>query len=355
MATRWAAALFDFKLKQVKNLVLNIRQRKSDLLPGWTWLFLVAVAAYTCSRSVQFAGKYPLEESVLAILFGMALRNAGLIKEPHLKGIKTAEKFLVLGIVLLGAALDFNRVVAQGLTILAIISFTMILGYIGTYLIARGFGLSFEFASLMAIGTTICGTSAIAIAAPLVAAKDEETSYAVATISLWGLLAIVVYPYLAKLVGASELGFGVFAGTAIHSTPQVVGAAYLFSDGAGQTATAVKLVRNCFMAPLALAIGVVAARKRVSVSRVRIGQAFPWFLFGYFVMAFLSSHGVFASALIEKITEVGKFLILVGMAGIGLNTSLSTFSKVGTRPLVVGFVGALLVAVCSMLLIRLLL
>ena len=240
---------------------------------------------------------------------------------------------------------------------LLIILVTMVLGFFLIFFLAKFMKLPLGLSVLLAVGTTICGTSAIAVTAPLIKSREEETSYAIATVALWGLVAILLYPYLAQLVHASDLGFGVFAGTAIHSTPQVIGAGFMFSDSAGQTATAVKLVRNCFMAPVAILIAIWFSKKADSgtVGRVNILKAFPWFLFGYFLMAFCNTRGYFSAALVDQLSNAGKFLILLGMAGVGLNTNFASFKTVGFKPLVVGLIGSIIVAGVSAAMITVLL
>jgi uncharacterized membrane protein YadS len=157
-------------------------------------------------------------------------------------------------------------------------------------------------------------------------------------------------------MGVSDAHFGVFAGTAIHSTPQVVGAGFIFSDLAGKTATAVKLVRNCFMVPLAFLIAVWYARSVFNTQKethINVAKAFPWFLFGYFLMAGLNTQGYFSPEGINMFNTAGRFLILLGLAGIGLNTVFGSFKSVGLKPLIVGFIGALVVAFSSILMINL--
>jgi uncharacterized integral membrane protein (TIGR00698 family) len=236
----------------------------------------------------------------------------------------------------------------------------MTVSYFVIYALGRLFRLSPTLSTLLSVGTTICGGSAIAITAPLIKAKEEETSYAIGTIALWGLGAILFYPQIARAFGVGDIAFGVFAGTAIHSTPQVVGAGFIFSDLAGKTATAVKLVRNCFMAPLAFLIAAWFTRTHLQAAarekkRVNWVKAFPWFLFGYFVMAGLNTAGYFSAKGIAGLSWLGRSLIIIAMAGIGLGTVFSAFRKVGLKPLVVGLLGAMVVAACSILMISLLL
>jgi uncharacterized integral membrane protein (TIGR00698 family) len=243
---------------------------------------------------------------------------------------------------------------------LVIILVTMTVSYFVIYALGRLFNLSPTLSTLLSVGTTICGGSAIAVTAPLIKAKEEETCYAIGTITLWGLAAILLYPQIAKALGIGDIVFGVFAGTSIHATPQVVGAGFIFSDLAGKTATAVKLVRNCFMAPLAFLIAASFARTYLQAAarekeKVGWAKAFPWFLFGYFIMAGLNTAGYFSVKGVDGLTWLGRFLIVISMAGIGLNTVFSAFKKVGPKPLLVGLLGALVVAACSILMITLLL
>lgn len=320
----------------------------------------VGVLAMLLSSIVVAGGKHPLEATALAVVIGLIVRNAGAAPAVFHSGIRQFEKPLIWGVILIGATLDFKDIGSQGPRMLAVILVTMSVGYFVIYALGRLFDLSPALSTLLAVGTTICGGSAIAVTAPLIKAKEEETCYAIGTITLWGLAAILVYPQIARALGAGDIAFGVFAGTAIHSTPQVVGAGFIFSDLAGKTATAVKLVRNGFMAPLALLIAARFARTCLRAAsrteeKVRWTRAFPWFLFGYFVMAGLNTAGLFPPSWAARLTWLGRSLIVVSMAGIGLNTAFGAFRTVGFKPLAVGLLGAVAVAACSALMIGLLL
>lgn len=333
---------------------------KKDFLPGWLLMLAVGVLAMFLSKLIVIGGKNPVEAAVIAILIGMLIRNTGVLPQIFLPGIRAFEKILILGIVLIGASLNFRNIGSQGANMLIIILITMTVSFFVIYFLGKVFKLPTGLAVLLSVGTTICGGSAIAVTAPLIKAKEEETSYAIGTIALWGLVAIILYPKIAQILTVTDMNFGVFAGTAIHSTPQVVGAGFIYSDLAGKTATAVKLVRNCFMVPVAFLIAVwytntsLRGRKKEG-TRVNVAKAFPWFLFGYFLLAGLNTQGYFSPEGIRAFNSAGRFLILLGLAGIGLNTVFGSFRKVGFRPLLIGFIGAMFVAGCSILMITLLL
>jgi len=332
---------------------------RKEYLPGWLMMLGVGIVSTYLSWLIVIGGKNPVEPAVLAIVIGIIIRNAGGVPKVCLPGIKSFEKILIIGIVLIGASLNFNTFGSQGINLLIIILVTMVISFLIIIFLGRALKLPKALSILLAVGTTICGGSAIAITSPLIKAKEEETSYAIGTIALWGLLAILIYPKVAQVLGISDIHFGAFAGTAIHSTPQVVGAGFIYSEIAGKTATAVKLIRNCFMVPLAFFIALWYTKTHLSEKRkkgitIDVLKAFPWFLFGYFLMAALNTKGYFSPEGINAFNSAGRFFILLGLAGIGLNTVLNSFKKVGLKPLLIGFLGSLVVALSSIVMITLL-
>ncbi|MGD8239548.1 MAG: putative sulfate exporter family transporter [Armatimonadota bacterium] len=343
---------------------------KREYLPGWLVMLVVSVISLYASGLIVMGGKHPLEAPVIAIVLGILASNVGLVPRACGAGVKAFEGPLIWGIVLMGAGLDFRNIAGECSEMLLVIVVTMLVGFFGIYYLAKACRLGGRLALLLSVGTTICGGSAIAVTSPLIKAREEETSYAIGTIGLWGLVAIILYPKVFQLFAHPGMDqvFGVFAGTAIHSTPQVVGAGFIFSEVAGETATAVKLVRNTFIAPLAFIVALwyswrsvrrsgasdaetQTARREARWAKVNWAKAFPWFLFGYFVMVALRTYGVFTDAGINAFDQTGRFLILVGMAGIGLNTKFSAFRGIGVKPLVVGSVGAVIVAGVSLAMI----
>ncbi len=336
----------------------NIKGSYIKFLPGWIYLAVITLAAHFSSTLVAVGGKHPLEATALAILFGMLLKHFGYVSDKASAGIKHGDKALLVGIVLLGASLDFNTLVASGTQMITIVIATMLVGFIAISLLGRLFGLSPNLSLLLAVGTTICGGTAIAVTAPLIKAKEEETSYAIGTITLWGVLAIFLYPFIAHQFSTTEYDFGLFAGAAIHSTPQVVGAAFIYSELSGKIATTIKLIRNCFIAPFSLLISFWYQRKTLksnpgSVSMNQdLSKSFPWFLFGFFIMAGINSAGFFTEAHVSTLTSLAKWLILISMAAIGLSVDILAFKKIGVRPLIVGFLGALVVALVAALAIQ---
>jgi uncharacterized integral membrane protein (TIGR00698 family) len=316
-------------------------------LPGWALMVVLSLIAMGISQLVVIGNSHPLEASALVVVLGIIVRNAWKLPGSCVAGVKAAEKLLVLGIVLMGFGLNYQKVFGESRDILILIITTMLVGFFAILFLSRWSQLSPKLSILLACGTCICGGTAIALIAPLIKAKEEETSYSVAVIALWGVAAVLIYPPIAMNMGATSHDFGLFAGTAIHSTPQVVGAGFIFSEEAGKLATAVKLVRNCLMAPMAIFIALWFTRQVASTEKSSINffKAFPWFLFAYFLTSWLGTQGYVTKDVFKTYLEpAGKFLIIVGMAGVGLNTDLGSLRRVGLMPLVIGMIGALIVA-----------
>ena len=320
---------------------------------GWLFLSAGALLCTYLSSLIEIEGKHPLDAAALAVVLGIFIRNRFGIA-PYLKaGVNSFEKPLILGIVFLGASFDPSLFSTQGSAVFLVVLGTMIFGLISIFFLSRRFKLSPQLSLLLSVGTTICGGTAIAVIAPLIKAKQEETSYAIGVIALFGLAAIFVYPIAAQYLGVSDFAFGVFAGTAVHSTPQVIAAGFIFSDPAGNTATAVKLVRNCFLAPTALGISFFWNKRTASGRRANVEfmKAFPWFLFGYFVVAGLVMGGFIPAEESAFLILAGKFLVLMGLFGVGLNSDFAALRLVGPRPMIVGFLASIAVAAMSAFLV----
>lgn len=344
-------------------------QVKAEHLAGWLVMLVITVIATVISSLIVIGGSNPVEPAVLAIVLGMVVANVGILPRSTAPGIAAFETPLIVGIVLIGAGLNVSDVIGQGAAMLVVVLGTMIVAFWIIYFLGKAFGLTQRLSLLLSVGTTICGGTAVAVTAPLIEAPEEETCYAIGTIALWGVVAMLVYPALFRFFApGSDTVFGLFAGVAVQSTPQAVGAGFIFSELAGDIATAVKLVRNTFIAPLAFAVAIwyawtIRAQRldedpseavEEQVEKVNWLRGFPWFLFGYFVMVALRSYGFFTDVAIESFTSWGKFLIIIGLAGIGLNTRFAAFRGIGGKPLLVGVLGAIILAVVTIGLIEVL-
>jgi uncharacterized integral membrane protein (TIGR00698 family) len=219
-------------------------------------------------------------------------------------------------------------------------------------------GLSDRLGTLLGVGTSICGVTAIVATAPVIEAREEETSLAVTTITVFGLLAVVIYPVLGRLWGLSDTFFGTWAGTAVNDTSQVVATGLIFSQKAGEVATVVKLTRNLFMAPVIVGFSWFYVRRRQAEEgatgggkTLKLRQAVPLFILGFVGMAILNSLGAFPPAVRQVIQVISQFLIVCALAGVGLETHVGAMKKIGMRPFYAGLCAAAFTAAVSFALI----
>lgn len=342
---------------------LDTSIRKS-IVPGMILAFVIAYVSEFIHKSIVIGGQKPISGVIIAILLGMLVKNTVGVNKLFEPGINFAmKKVLKAAIFLLGLGLSFITVVTTGSKALIIIVVCVTFAITITYLFGRKMGLPDKLATLIGIGTAICGSTAIVAASPAIDAKDEEVTFSVATITIFGVLAIFLYPLIGKALLLTDMQFGTWAGVAVHETAQVVAAGFAYSDPAGQIATVVKLTRTVLLAPIVLILGVIYTRQQKDVAggqgqRVNYFRIFPWFVVGFLAMAGLRTFGdtiwldsaVWTSFLSNSQT-LSKFLIVTAMAGVGLLTSFNDMRTVGIKPFVVGLVASLIMAVFSITLI----
>lgn len=336
-------------------------------IPGWLLMVALATASYVLVEllTYSFGNKSPVEPVALAIIGGLLLRNTGWVPAACDTGVKNYELALKFGIVLLGLSLTFEQAIRLGAHAIAVVILCLAIAPMLIYFIARRFGIAPKLGILIGVGTTICGSTAIAIAAPAIEAKDEEVSYAIGTITLFGILAMLALPVLGTAIGMTDSDFGMWVGTSVPATPQVVGAASVYSDRAMAYATVVKMTRNIFMIPAVFILGAWYARQKASRAGRRLRaadywKALPAFLFGFLALAVLRSLVDHIPILprdlwewiLRNVASIAKFLVLIAMAGIGLNTRFSVVQKVGAAPLLVGLIGAVFLGAISYTLVR---
>ena len=321
----------------------------------------IALGCEVVSRSIVIGGKNPVESVLLAIFVGLLIRNFLSVPKIFLPGINAFEKILAAGIVLLGLSLSLTEVVNKATGAVGVVLVCLLIAPALIYYMGKWAGLPMKLATLIGLGTTICGGTAIAIVAPIIDAEDSDVSYSIATIALFGLAAIFIYPLLGNLLHLTPSQFGIWAGSAIHSTSQVVAAGFLHSEVAGQVATLTKLFRNIFILPavLFLAYRHLKQSKQKLGKAIKIREIIPWFLYGFLLFVILrtlgdhlgwSAYSAWTDTLSLSKTSA-KFLILVASGGIGLRSDVFAMRKIGMRPFLVGLSGSILLGMISLSLI----
>ena len=330
----------------------------------------------------QINARPTFEPVMIAIVLGMVLGNLWSVPKSFAPGVKfSVKKFLPLGIIFLGARLNYWDILRLGLNGVLMSLGEILLALILMYLLTRWLKLSGKLGTLLGIGTALCGGTAIVAAAPVIEAEESDVVFGVATVTLLGLIAMFLLPVLGHILALSDKAFGIWAGLSIHQLPQVVAAGFAFSQKAGETATIVKLARISMLAPIVFIVGLLYARNKAqkmqSTNRGRINylSMFPKFVLGFLALAVLRTKGWLpdftlhfpqnggtAVALATDETYslatmaqwTANFFIVLSMAGVGLETKFKAMRQTGLRPFVAATISALIIALVILGLIKVL-
>jgi uncharacterized integral membrane protein (TIGR00698 family) len=255
----------------------------------------------------------------------------------------TSKRILKVAIILLGASLSINTIMSVGKMTFFVMIFTFAMCFGGGYFVRKLFGLNWKLGNLISAGTGICGGSAIAAIAPVIDADDKDIAFAMSSTFLFDMVMVALYPIMGRLLGMSDIAYGIWAGTSVNDTASVVASGYAFSEMAGDFATMVKLTRTIAIIPTVLVfayIGVRMKRKELQAEtgskKVKISKIVPWFICGFLALAILNSVGCIPADVSGTIKSVSKFLMVTALAAIGLGTSITDFKKAGLAPMFYG-------------------
>lgn len=323
---------------------------------GKTWkgvLFALAVAvpAWLLGKQFEVVGG-----PVFAILIGMALALVvpGEKGEPLQAGVKfTSKKVLQWAVILLGFGLNLSQIAQVGATSLPIILSTIATSLVMAFVLCRALKIPGKIATLVGVGSSICGGSAIAATAPVIDADDEEIAQAISVIFLFNVIAALVFPTLGGVLGLTNEGFGLFAGTAVNDTSSVTAAAAAWDGmhpGANtlDAATIVKLTRTLAIIPITLALAlwqVRLARRAAEAGEgsgeaagtFDLGRIFPFFIVFFVLASVVTTVFSLPAEVTAPIKELSKFLIVMAMAAIGFNTNVVKLVRTGGKPILMGF------------------
>ena len=309
----------------------------------------VAIVAYFLGNYVPLIGG-----AVFGILIGIGIGNMKPLKASFATGINfTSKKILQWAVIILGSGLSLRQVYATGAASVLIILVTITAAFVAVIIAGRLLKIDSNLKSLIGVGTAICGGSAIAAVAPIIEADDHDIAYSISTVFLFNIVAVFIFPALGHALGLTQMGFGLFAGTAINDTSSVVAAGYTFGNAAGDYATIVKLTRTIMIVPIALGfVALMIVRKKreaqqVQGSHFHPAKIFPWFILGFLLMSALNTSGILDKAAIAFLKEAGKFLIIMALSAIGLKTDLRKMLATGLKPMLLGFIVWMCVAFTS--------
>lgn len=322
------------------------RSRILVKVPGVVLATGIAVVATLIGRAVPLVGG-PVSGIVIGVVLATVLKPGDRLRP----GIRTASRFILqLSVVVLGSQLSLAQIAQVGVESFPVMLGTLAVCLAAAWLIGRWLGIVGDLRTLIGVGTGICGASAIAAVTPVIGAVSVDVAYAVSTIFLFNITAVLVFPLLGHLLGLSQHAFGLFAGTAVNDMSSVVATATTYGAAATNFAVVVKLVRTLMIIPITLGLAAWAGHRvrvedrsdvsdgqiRAARPRVNVFRLVPWFLIGFIIVAAINSLGLIPAGAHPGLSTVSVFLITVALSAIGLSTDLAGFRRTGAKPLILG-------------------
>lgn len=323
----------------------------------WPGIGLVAAIVAAAFAVRRLPGLGILSPMIVAILLGIAVRNTIGAPAAAQAGVAfSARRLLRLGIVLLGAQLTLAQIAEVGAAGLAILVACVVATFLVTRWLGRLIGVDAKLAELIAGGTSICGASAVIATNTVTQATEEDVAYALACVTLFGSIAMFVYPMLPGLLDLSPRSYGLWAGASIHEIAQVVGATFQASHEAGEYGTIAKLTRVMMLAPVVMALGLLAARGFGAGAGGAAGKAkapVPWFVLGFAALVVVNSVVPVPAGLRAALAVVAVVLLSMALAALGLAADIGKVRAKGARPLLLGLMATLFIAAFSLTLVKL--
>ncbi len=342
----------------------SLPRRLVELLPGIALLFVIGFLGKLIENSIDVYGKthhlaLPKIEYVLwAILIGLIIANTVGVPRIFRAGVDTYEFWLKIGIVLLGVRFLLGDVLKLGgISLFAVV---MELGIaIGLMLwLGNLFKLSPKLTSLLAIGSSICGVSAIIAGRGAINARDEDASFAIAAILALGAFGLFTYPLIAAALGMNDHAYGLWVGLAIDNTAEAAAAGALWSDEAGKVAVLAKTTRNAMIGFVVLGFALYWATRgqaaKIENKALFLWEKFPKFVLGFLVVSLAATFGAFSKEQSADIANLSRWAFLLTFAGVGLRTDFREMRKQGFYPFVVGAIAEIVVTIATLIMVLLL-
>ena len=328
------------------------------LIPGLLLLAAVGYAGKIIEHSIAVYTKanhitFPNIEYVLwAIVIGLMIANTTGVPRIFEAGVATYEFWHKAGIVLLGSRFLLGDVWHLGGISLILVAVALTLSLSFMHLLGRAFKLKPKLTSLLAIGSAICGVSAIIAAKPSIDADDEDASYAIAAILALGAISLFTFPLIGHSLHLSDKAYGLWTGLAVDNTAEATAAGALYSDAAGKVAVLAKTTRNALIGFVVLGYAIYWSSRgqaqAVSNKAAFLWKKFPRFVLGFLLISLLATVGVFSKPQLTSLANLSRWAFLLTFAGVGLRTNLRELGKQGWKPFAVGAIGEVFIALLTL-------
>jgi uncharacterized integral membrane protein (TIGR00698 family) len=341
-----------------QNPPISFSMRFFRLIPGVALLAVIGFAGKLLEKNVNAYAKahhwvIPNIEYVLwAILIGLVISNVFGLAEIFKPGVATYEFWLKAGIVLLGSRFLLGDVWKLGGVSLLLVGIEIAGSLAFMTLLGSLFGLRPKLTTLLAVGSAVCGVSAIIATKGAIDADDEDSSFAIAAILALGAIALFTFPLIGHTLHLSDHAYGVWAGLAVDNTAEATAAGALYSDAAAKLAVLTKTTRNALIGFVVLAYAIYWASRgqahAVTNKAAFLWQKFPKFVLGFLLVSLLATVGFFTKDQNTSLANLSRWAFLLTFAGVGLRTNFREMRKQGLRPFAVGFLGEITIALFTL-------
>ncbi|AFY76734.1 putative membrane protein [Pleurocapsa sp. PCC 7327] len=347
----------------------SFAQNLSQLLPQFLWRRLPGVLllfglGYLGKLLEQFIKDYgkahdltlpDIEYVLWAILFGTIIVNTVGIPKIFRPGVATYEFWLRVGIALLGARFLLGDILKLGAVSLVLVAFELCLAIAITMGLGRFFGIGPKLASLLAIGSSICGVSAIVAGKGAIESEDDEAAFAIAIILALGAVGLLVYPAIGHFCDLEAPLFGLWTGLVVENTATTATVSALYSEGATQIAMLVKTARNAAIGFVVLGFTLFWARRgqasNIENKRSFLWQKFPKFVLAFLLISLLGTFGAFSKEQLVSLGNLSRWAFLLAFAGVGLNINLRSLRQLGVGPVMTAVMAKLIVSYAMLTLV----
>lgn len=294
---------------------------------------VIALLSYLLSSFI------PIGSVAIAIVLGMVISNTLNISTKYNLGITYAEKsILAFAIALMGINLDFTILGSLGFVTILLIVFGMIITIYSTLFVAKFFNIDKKFALLLGIGNAVCGASAIGATKGIIKAEDDEVGISIAVVNFLGTIGIFLVPFIVFILGFDDTKAGILVGNTLQAVGQAVAGGFAISDISGQSATVVKMGRVLMLTPLIIILLWIYSDSSVNQKKSPryILKNIPIFIIGFILLSIIATLQILPQNITELISFVGKYSLIIAMAGIGLKISFKSIKQNGQKALIIG-------------------
>ena len=344
-----------------QNPSISLPSRFLRLIPGVALLAVIGFAGKLLEKNGNAYAKshhfaFPNIEYVLwAILIGLFISNVFGLAEIFKPGVATYEFWLKTGIVLLGSRFLLGDVLKLGGVSLLLVGIEILGSLAFMTFLGRLFGLRPKLTTLLAVGSAVCGVSAIIATQGAIDADEEDSSFAIAAILALGAIALFTFPLIGHALHLSDHAYGVWAGLAVDNTAEATAAGALYSDAAAKLAVLTKTTRNALIGFVVLGYAIYWASRgqaqNVTNKAAFLWQKFPKFVLGFLLISLLATVGFFTKDQNASLANLSRWAFLLTFAGVGLRTNIRDMRKQGLRPFAVGFIGEIAIALFTLALV----